>query len=79
MNITTPEGRTFTGTPKQIIQQMHDVGPFSAALSLDEYVDRCVVNAETMGQAIAITGANIDERAASLLSELLRVGFVASE
>jgi hypothetical protein len=68
------EGRIFEGTANQVVQQMQQTAIFAAHLSLAEYVDWCVQNAGQMGLEVKVTGQGEDERCASLVVEMLRVG-----
>ena len=68
------EGRIFEGTANQVVQQMQRTAIFAAHLSLAEYVDWCVQNAGLMGLDVKVTGEDVDERCASLVAEMIRVG-----
>ncbi len=70
------EGRIFSGTAKQIVQQMQHTAIFAAHLSVDEYVNWCVDNARrTLSLDVKVTGETTDERCASLLDQMLETGF----
>jgi hypothetical protein len=70
------EGRIFSGTAKQIVQQMQRTAIFAAHLSVDEYVNWCVENARrSFSLDVKVTGATTDERCASLLEQMLGTGF----
>jgi hypothetical protein len=69
------EGRIFSGTATQVVQQMQRTAIFAAHLTLAEYVDWCVQNAGQMGLGVKVTGETVDERCASLLEEMFRTGF----
>ena len=56
------EGRIFSGTATQVVQQMQGTAIFAAHLTLGEYVDWCVQNAGQMGLAVKVTGETVDER-----------------
>ena len=68
------EERIFEGTANQVVQQMQRTAIFAAHLSLAEYVDWCVQNAGLMGLDVKVTGEDVDERCASLVAEMIRVG-----
>jgi hypothetical protein len=68
------EDRIFQGTADQVVQQMQRTAIFAAHLTLGEYVDWCVQNAGQMGLRVTVTGDAVDERCASLLAEMIRVG-----
>ena len=69
------EGRIFSGTATQVVQQMQRTAIFAAHLTLAEYVDWCVQNAGQMGLGVKVTGETVDERCASLLEEMFATGF----
>lgn len=69
------EERIFQGTAKQIVQAMQRTAIFAAHLSLDEYVSWCAENAGRMGLDVKVTGDTIEDRCASLVDEMVRVGF----
>jgi hypothetical protein len=68
------EDRIFQGTSKQIVQAMQRTAIFAAHLSLDEYVAWCVENAGRMGLDVNVAGDATDDRCASLVDGMIRVG-----
>ena len=75
MRILLSDGRVFSGTPLQIVRAMQDVAFGAEHFSTAEYIDWVATNAERAeGVALQIEGETDEERAASLLAEMLRVG-----
>ena len=69
------DGRVFQGTALQIVRAMQDVAFGVDAFTVTEYVDWVVKNAGGIeGEELEITGATDEEKAESLVRELLRVG-----
>lgn len=68
------EDRIFQGTAAQVVQQMKATAQLADHLSLDAYVDWCVQNGATMGHDVKVSGETVDERCASLVREMIRVG-----
>jgi hypothetical protein len=75
MRIRLIDDRVFEGTPKQIVGQMRSLAFAEQSLPLIEY---CNATAERAGGVhgvdIKLTGDTEEERAASLVDEMLRVG-----
>lgn len=66
------DGREFMGTPTQIVQAMRGLA-FASKASLGDYIDHSVKQAESlMDVSMKITGTTDDEKAACLVSEMLR-------
>jgi hypothetical protein len=73
MKIMLQDGRLMQGTPKQIVQQMRDLATFFEGKSFSEYIDWVVANTLRFeGFELHITGETDDERAQSLVDEMLR-------
>lgn len=72
--ITLKDGRTYTGTPLQILRHMKQLA-FNGGQTIDEYIDYVVENTlRYEGIDLKVTGSTEEERAASLIDEMLRVG-----
>ena len=75
MKIRTLEGRMFQGTPVQIVRAMQDIAFGVADFTLNEYIDWAISNVQRFeGPVLAVQGSTEEERAASLLAEMLRTG-----
>lgn len=74
MMITLKDGRTLQGTALQIVLQMKSMA-FNGQGDLADYVRWVVDNSLRYDDAdLKITGETDDEKAASLISEMLRTG-----
>ena len=70
------DGRVLQGTPLQMVQQMQSVAFGREELTIAEYVDWVARQMSTMmGVQLDVRGTTADERARSLVDELLRAGF----
>ena len=72
--ITLQDGRTFDGTPLQVVRQLQQLA-WQGKRSLSEYIDWVVettLRTETL--ELSVTGTTDEERATSLLDELVRTG-----
>lgn len=74
MVITLKDGRALFGTPLQIVKQMKSL-EFNGGGTVGEYIDR-VVERLSRGDdvALTVTGETDEERARSLVDEMLRTG-----
>ncbi len=76
MNITMRDGRKFSGTPLRIVQSMRAVAFDQKDATIDRYIDFVIDNVQRSDEvALVVAGTTEEERAASLLAELKRVGF----
>jgi hypothetical protein len=75
MKIVMRDGRVFQGTPKQIVQGMQDIAFSARDLKFSDYIDWVVQNALRFDEAeLRVQGDSDDERASSLVSEMIRTG-----
>lgn len=75
MVITIRNERVFQGTPVQIVRAMQDIAFGVERLSLPEYIDWVVANAQRVESiALRVQGTTDEEKAASLVDEMLREG-----
>jgi hypothetical protein len=75
MTITMRDGRVFQGTPLQIVKAMQDIAFGVDDLTVPEYIAWVVANARKFEEVeLAITGATDDEKAKSLVEEMVRAG-----
>ncbi|MCP3104235.1 hypothetical protein LZ198_35770 [Myxococcus sp. K15C18031901] len=75
MVITIRDERVFQGTPVQIVRAMQDIAFGVERLSLSEYIDWVVANALRIESiALRVQGTTDEEKAASLVDEMLREG-----
>lgn len=73
--ITLTDGRTLNGTPLQMVRSMRSLAPIAGEKSLGEYIDWVVDNALRFdGADLRVTGESEDERAKSLIEEMIRTG-----
>jgi hypothetical protein len=69
------EERIFEGTATQIAQQMQKTAIFEEHLTLDAYVSSCAESAGRMGLDVKVMGETTEERCASLLGQMVAIGF----
>jgi hypothetical protein len=75
MKIRMGDGRVLQGTAHQIVGAMKDIAFGVDGMTLSEFIDHSVDNLRHLqGPELSITGETEQERAASLVSEMLRVG-----
>jgi hypothetical protein len=75
MRIQMADGRELEGTPTQIVQQMQSIAFGRDHDTLSDYIDW--VKRQTLefeGIELNIEGASSNDKAASLVQELLRTG-----
>jgi hypothetical protein len=71
------DGRVLQGTALQMVQMMQAVAFGKEELSLSEYIDWVASQvARYMGVTLDVRGETPDDKARSLIDELLRTGFV---
>jgi ribosomal protein S3 len=75
MNIVMRDGRVFRGTAVQIVKAMQDIAFGVEQFTLPEYIDWVVQNAAKFEEVeLKIMGENDEEKAASLVAEMIRSG-----
>nr|BDT31994.1 hypothetical protein MFMH1_16630 [Myxococcus sp. MH1] len=78
MVIEMRDGRVLQGTPVQIVRAMQDIAFGVERLSLSEYVDWVVANAQRFESvALRVQGDTDEAKAASLVDEMVREGLAA--
>lgn len=78
MKIRTQEGRMFQGTPVQIVRAMQDIAFGAADLTFSQYIDWVKSNVQRFeGPELHVQGDTDEQRAASLVEEMLRTGLAA--
>lgn len=75
MVIVMRDGRVFMGTAVQIVKGMQDIAFGVERLSIPEYIDWVVANTQRFESvALRVQGTTAEEKAASLVDEMLREG-----
>jgi hypothetical protein len=75
MKIMMRDERVFEGTPLQIVRAMQDIAFGVEDFTVPEYIDWVAANAlKFEGITLAVTGKTDEERAASLVDEMVRAG-----
>ncbi|AKF85012.1 hypothetical protein MFUL124B02_08425 [Myxococcus fulvus 124B02] len=75
MVIIMRDGRVLQGTAVQIVKGMQDIAFGVERLSLPEYISWVVANAQRFESiALRVQGETDEEKAASLVDEMLREG-----
>ena len=75
MNIVMRDGRVFRGTAVQIVKAMQDIAFGVEQFALPEYIDWVVQNAAKFEEVeLKITGEIDEDKAASLVAEMIRTG-----
>jgi hypothetical protein len=78
MKIMMRDDRVFEGTPLQIVRAMQDIAFGVDDFTVRQYVEWVAANAlKFEGVELAVTGATDDERAASLVDEMVRAGLTS--
>lgn len=76
MKITLRDGRVFSGTPLQIVQGMRAVAFNKSDATLDQYIEFVADNVRRNDElSITVPPGTEEERSASLIAELQRIGF----
>jgi len=69
------DGRRFSGTPLQIVQQMQSVAFGQDDVTLPEYIERSVRLVDVMeGVSLKVTGESDEQLSASFLDEMVKAG-----
>lgn len=77
MKIVTRDERMFQGTPLQIVQAMQRIAFGVADLTIPKYIEWLLANALRFEDVrMSVEGANDEELASSLVSEMIRTGLV---
>ena len=75
MKIVMRDGRVFQGTALQIVKAMQDIAFGVEQMTLDQYIDWVVQNAQRFEEVeLGATGATTEERAKALVHEMVRAG-----
>jgi hypothetical protein len=75
MKITMRDERVFQGTALQIVKAMQDIAFGVDDLTVPEYIDWVVANARKFEEVeLKVEGATDDEKAKSLVEEMVRAG-----
>jgi hypothetical protein len=75
MKIVMRDGRVFQGTSLQIVKAMQDIAFGVEDFTVPKYVEWVVANARKFEDVdLDVKGATDEERAASLVDEMLRTG-----
>ena len=78
MKITMRDGRVFQGTALQIVTAMHDIACGVDDFTVPESIDWVVANARRFEEVeLKVEGASDEEKAKSLVEEMVRVGLAA--
>ncbi len=73
MNIVMRDGRVFRGTAVQIVKAMQDIAFGVEQFTLSQYIDWVVANAMKFEEVeLKVTGETDEEKAASLVAEMIR-------
>ena len=78
MKITMRDGRVFQGTALQIVKAMQDIAFGVDDFTVPQYIECVVANARRFEEVeLVIKGDTDEEKAAALVSEMLRAGLAA--
>ncbi len=78
MKITMRDGRVFQGTALQIVKAMQDIAFGVDDFTVPQYIEWVVANARRFEEVeLVIKGDTDEEKAAALVSEMLRAGLAA--
>jgi hypothetical protein len=80
MKITMRDGRVFQGTALQIVKAMQDIAFGVDDFTVPQYIEWVVANARRFEEVeLVIKGDTDEEKAAVLVSEMLRAGLAAPQ
>jgi hypothetical protein len=78
VKITMRDGRVFQGTALQIVKAMQDIAFGVDDFTVPQYIEWVVANARRFEEVeLVIKGDTDEEKAAALVSEMLRAGLAA--
>jgi hypothetical protein len=78
MKIVMRDGRVFQGTALQIVKAMQDIAFGVEQMTLDQYIDWVVQNAQRFEEVeLKVAGETTEERATALVDEMLVKGLAA--
>ena len=78
MKIVMRDGRVFQGTALQIVKAMQDIAFGVEQMTLDQYIDWVVQNAQRFEEVeLEVAGETTEERAKALVTEMLAKGLAA--
>ena len=78
MKIVMCDGRVFQGTALQIVKAMQDIAFGVEQMTLDQYMDWVVQNAQRFEEVdLKVAGETTEERAKALVEEMLAKGLAA--
>ena len=78
MKIVMRDGRVFQGTALQIVKAMQDIAFGVEQMTLDQYIDWVVQNAQRFEEVeLKVAGETTEERAKALVDEMLAKGLAA--
>ena len=78
MKIVMRDGRVFQGTALQIVKAMQDIAFGVEQMTADQYIEWVVQNARRFEEVeLVVSGATTEERARSLVEEMLAKGLAA--
>jgi hypothetical protein len=78
MKIVMRDGRVFQGTALQIVKAMQDIAFGVEQMTPDQYIDWVVANAQRFEEVeLRVAGETTEERARSLVEEMLAKGLAA--
>lgn len=80
MKLTMRDGRVFEGTPAEMVRAMQALAFGVEKLSIDAYIDWVVTNVRRFeGVELVVDGKSAEERAASLVEEMVENGLASRE
>jgi hypothetical protein len=78
MKIVMRDGRVFQGTALQIVKAMQDIAFGVEQMTLDQYIDWVVQNAQRFEEvALVVSGETTEDRAKALVDEMLAKGLAS--
>jgi hypothetical protein len=78
VKITMRDGRVFQGTALQIVKAMQDIAFGVDDFTVPQYIEWVVANARRFEEVeLVIKGDTDEDKAAALVSEMLRAGLAA--
>ena len=79
MRIVMRDGRVFEGTALEIVEAMQDIAFGVEEMTLDEYIDWVVQNAQRFEEVeLKVAGETTEERAKDLVTGMLWAGLAVT-
>ncbi len=72
----TIDGRSYSGSPRNIVTNLRRDAKFTTTLDLNEYIETMTARLKADGWGVEVQDGPLDERCESLLDALITCGFI---